>query len=141
MSKAEELRCLESRCHECRLCDIGGTMLDGHLGNVFSNMCLKARIMVVGQNPGETEVRLGRPFVGPSGAFFDKVMREVLGIDRSVLYICNTVRCYTRGNRAPTVGEVRNCRPFLDAEVDIIKPKVIVTLGGPALKQVTGAGV
>jgi DNA polymerase len=101
-------------------------------------MCLKARVMVVGQNPGETKVRLGRPFVGPSGEFFDRVIADVLGIGRDSLYICNTVRCYTQGNRAPSKAEVLNCQEFLDREIAIIKPTVVVTLGGPALERVMG---
>ncbi len=137
-SKANQLRELEAECHACRECLIGGQRLDGCLSNVFSNMCIKAQVMVVGQNPGEIEVKLGRPFVGKSGAFFDEVLAGVLDIDRSVLYIANTVRCYTPGNRAPIASEVKSCRVFLDREISILQPELIVTLGNPALKQVTG---
>jgi len=139
MKKAEELRRLEAACHKCRKCAIGGKRPDGLLANVFSNMCIKARIMVVGQNPGEIEVRKSRPFVGPSGAFFDKCLKEIVGVDRSNLYITNIVKCFTPNNRAPKPNEIDNCRPqFLDEEIAIIKPKLIITLGSYALKQITG---
>ena len=94
--------------------------------------------MVVGQNPGHDEVIQGTPFVGASGHFFDTALMDVLGIDRSLLYISNAVRCFTPGNRRPYQEEADNCRDFLDREVAILNPVVIVTLGGPAFKQVTG---
>lgn len=139
MNKAEELHKLETACHRCRKCAIGGKRLDGLLANVFSNMCVKARIVVVGQNPGEIEVRKSRPFVGPSGTFFDKCIKEVVGIDRSSLYITNVIHCFSPNNRAPKPNEIENCRPqFLDNEIDIIKPNLIITLGSYALKEITG---
>jgi len=138
LTKLAQLRDLEKQCFACRKCAIGGCLTGSNLSNVFSNMCPKARIMVVGQNPGAKEVELRRPFVGPSGAFFDKCIKDVLGIDRSRLYISNIVRCYTPGNRAPKVAETSNCRDILDQEIEILKPELVVTLGGYALKQVTG---
>jgi len=142
MDKSKALCDLERQCHNCRRCAIGGKLIQTKKGeflsNVFSNMCLKARIMVVGQNPGAREVEQGRPFVGPSGTFFDKATKEVLGLDRSSFYITNTVRCFTPGNRRPTDEETSMCRDFLQKEVAVIDPVVIVTLGGPALKQITG---
>ena len=139
MTKSDRLRRLESECHKCVRCGIGGKVLfGGHLSNVFSNMCMKARIMVVGQNPGRVEVERGRPFVGESGRFFDGVVLDVLGVDRSTFYICNAVRCHTPGNRPPTASEIENCRSFLDEEIAIVEPELVVTLGGFGLKQVTG---
>jgi DNA polymerase len=138
MKKAEKLVELERKCHACRKCLIGGQLIDGHLSNVFSNMCVKANLMVVGQNPGDVEVKLGTPFVGPSGAFFDRALKDVLDTDRSKLYISNVVRCLTPGNRPPKQVEIDNCQEFLEVEIEIIKPELIVTLGSPALKQVTG---
>ena len=132
---------LREECLACRRCSIGGVeVCDGRLSNVFSNMNTHARLMVIGQNPGREEVRQGEPFVGPSGRFFDEAVEAVLGLRRSDLYICNVVRCYTPDNRSPTVAEIEECRPFLDREVELLNPRLIITLGGPALKQVTGMG-
>lgn len=135
MSRLEDLR---SKCLSCRRCSIGGVSVDGHTSNVFSNMNDAVRIMVVGQNPGRMEVEQGEPFVGPSGKFFDDAVESVLGMSRSDFYICNVIRCYTPSNRAPRVREMENCRHFLDAEVELIKPIVMLALGSNAFKQLTG---
>lgn len=137
--KALQLSKLKKECLNCHKCAIGGQDINGQCSNVFSNMCVRAKIMVVGQNPGSEEVKIGKPFVGMSGKFFDKALKEVLGIDRSLLYITNTVHCYTPNNRPPTDEEIMNCRCFLDREIEILKPALIVTLGNPALRQITGS--
>jgi uracil-DNA glycosylase len=114
-------------------------MVDGKfLGNVFSNMNCEAEYMVVGQNPGRDETERKEPFVGISGRMFDQLVEEVLEMNRSMFYISNCVRCYTLGNRRPTVDEVDRCMDFLIREVAILKPKLIITLGGPSFEQLTG---
>jgi len=136
MSSLEELKV---ECLSCRRCVIGGVdVANGHMSNVFSNMNTGVRVMVVGQNPGREEVERGEPFVGPSGRFFDEAVESVLGMKRSNFYICNVVRCYTPSNRAPHVNELENCRCFLDREVELINPVVMIALGAPAFKQLTG---
>ncbi|HZX44575.1 MAG TPA: uracil-DNA glycosylase [Candidatus Nanoarchaeia archaeon] len=85
-------------------------------------------IMLIGQNPGETEEKLGRPFVGRTGRFLDKVFAEH-GIDRKNLYITSVVKCRTQGNRKPSPAEVKSCLPILTEEIKNIKPKVIVLMG------------
>ncbi len=136
-----ELDALKSECLSCKRCDIGQVMVDGsYLSNVFSNMNSGVDVMVVGQNPGREEVEKKEPFVGASGKFFDEVIADVLGITRGALYISNTIRCFTPGNRTPYQSEIDNCRYFLDREIAIVKPKVIVSLGAPAFKQLTGMG-
>ena len=133
-----ELDVLRGECLRCRQCDIGGRMVDAkHLSNVFSSMNTKARIMAVGQNPGKDEVAQGIPFVGVSGQFFDEAIKSI-GLSREDFYISNIVRCYTPDNRPPTLSELDNCRTFLDQEIAIVKPKVIVALGSLAFKQLTG---
>ena len=139
MDKTEQLTVLKAECLACHRCQIGGQMLEsGFLGNVFSNMNCSAEYMVVGQNPGKDETERSEPFVGVSGKMFDQLIEEVLGMKRSMFYISNTVHCYTPGNRKPTQDEVNNCRDFLDREIDILKPKVVMSLGGPAFEQLTG---
>jgi uracil-DNA glycosylase family 4 len=133
------LEILRDECLSCRKCEVGGVMVeDTHLSNVFSNMNGDARVMVVGQNPGIKEVEMGEPFVGPSGAFFDRSVEEIIGLHRSDFYVSNAVRCYTPGNRPPRQGEKDNCRYFLDREIAIVNPEVIIALGAPAFKQLTG---
>ena len=139
MEKIEQLTALKSECLACRRCQIGGQMIEGRfLGNVFSNMNTEAEYMVVGQNPGRDETERAEPFVGVSGKMFDQLVEEVLGMSRSMFYISNTVRCYTPGNRRPMPEEVGNCREFMDREIAALKPKTIISLGGPAFEQLTG---
>jgi len=134
-----ELEKLRDECLACRRCRIGGVLVAGKfLSNVFSNMNEQAKIMVVGQNPGGYEVEKAEPFVGISGKFFDQLVAEVLGMTRKDFYISNCVRCFSPGNRELLQEELDNCRVFLDKEVEIVKPKVILALGGPAFKQITG---
>jgi len=136
-----ELEALRLECLECKKCAIGGVKVDGeHLSNVFSNMNTSARVMVVGQNPGRDEVERGEPFVGASGRAFDRAVEERLGMSRSDFYISNVVRCYTEGNRGPYQEEIDACRAFLDREVELVKPEIIISLGAPAFKQLTGMG-
>lgn len=146
------LECLKKDCLACRRCAIGGKRIDGKewdgqpdddgvmpsISNVFSNMNLDVDVMVVGQNPGADEVGNGRPFVGVSGQVFNDALETFTGIDRESLYITNTVKCYTQGNRKPTQAEMDNCRDFLDLEIKLVQPKVIVALGSIAFKALTG---
>ena len=136
--KMAELLNLKQECIACRKCPIGGVMVENKfLSNVLSNMN-PAEIMVVGQNPGREEVERDEPFVGEAGRRFDEAVEKILGLHRTDFYISNTIRCYTPGNRKPFENEVENCRYFLDKEIELLKPKVIVALGGIALKQLTG---
>jgi DNA polymerase len=113
---------------------------DKFVSNVLSNMNGMARFVVVGQNPGRDEVERGEPFVGISGRFFDKAIGDVLHLNRTDFYITNTVKCFTPDNRKPYMDEEDNCRYFLDREIEILKPKLIVALGGSAFKRLTGMG-
>lgn len=108
-----------------------------YLSNVFSNMNAAARVMAVGQNPGRDEVEQKEPFVGVSGKFFNNAVLKV-GLSRTDFYISNVVRCLTPENRPPNRDELDNCRSFLDREVALVKPKMIVALGSLAFRQLTG---
>jgi uracil-DNA glycosylase family 4 len=148
--KALEL--VRKDCLSCCRCAIGGRCLDGTewtdepdddgivrpKANVFSTMNIDAQIMIVGQNPGADEVAIGEPFVGPSGKVFEKALMDIVGLARNDLYITNTVKCYTKGNRKPTQSEIDNCRDFLDLEMKLVQPKVAVALGSFAFKALTG---
>lgn len=141
--KMGDLLHLKLECEHCRKCKVGGIMLrnikgnDEFLSNVFSNMN-PADIMVVGQNPGREEVEKDEPFMGEAGKRFNEAVKDILGLSRKDFYISNTIRCYTPENRKPFENELTNCRDFLDREIALIKPKIIIALGGIALKQLTG---
>jgi len=124
----------------CRKCGIGSTRSKSVYGE--GNPC--AEVMCVGEGPGETEDRLGRPFVGRSGELLDKMLAAI-DLAREDVYICNTVKCrptldngHRLANRAPTPDEMKNCRPYLEAQIEIIRPRVILALGAPAAKSFMG---
>lgn len=124
----------------CRTCAIGAQRRN----NVYGEGDACARLMVVGEGPGETEDRLGRPFVGKAGQLLDKMLAGI-GISRADAYICNTVKCRPTlqtanglRNRAPEPEEMANCRPFLDEQIEIVRPDVILALGAPAAKSFLG---
>lgn len=124
----------------CRKCEIGAQRRN----NVYGEGDPCASLMVIGEGPGETEDLLGRPFVGRAGQLLDKMLGAI-GFAREDVYICNTVKCRPtmpgpRGpkNRAPELLEMANCRPFLDEQIDIIRPRVIMALGAPAAKSFLG---
>jgi DNA polymerase len=124
----------------CRKCVIGSTRRLSVYGE--GDPC--AALMVVGEGPGETEDKLGRPFVGRAGELLDRMLLAI-DLPRADVYICNTVKCRptidtgTRlANRAPTPDEMRNCRPYLDEQIAIVRPRVILALGAPAAKSFLG---
>ena len=85
--------------------------------------------MFIGEGPGEQEDRQGLPFVGRSGQLLDRLLREELGITRDRVYIANVVKCRPPGNRDPKPDEIDACRPYLQQQLDLIRPAVVVTLG------------
>ena len=124
----------------CRRCAIGSTRRSSVYGE--GDAC--AALMVVGEGPGETEDKLGRPFVGRAGELLDRMLAAI-DLPRGDVFICNTVKCRptidtgTRlANRAPTPDEMRNCRPYLDEQIAIVRPRVILALGAPAAKSFLG---
>jgi DNA polymerase len=124
----------------CRKCAIGSTRRNAVYGE--GDPC--AQLMVVGEGPGETEDKLGRPFVGRAGELLDKMLLAI-DLPREDVFICNTVKCrptidvgHRLANRAPTPDEMRNCRPYLEEQIEIVRPRVILTLGAPAAKSFMG---
>jgi uracil-DNA glycosylase family 4 len=124
----------------CRKCEIGYERRN----NVYGEGDPCAKLMIIGEGPGETEDLLGRPFVGRAGELLDRMIAAI-GLAREDVYICNTVKCRPtnespRGllNRAPTPLEMANCRPYLDEQIDVIRPHVILALGAPAAKSFLG---
>ena len=99
-----------------------------------------ARLLLVGEAPGAREDETGRPFVGKAGQLLDDVLAEV-GIDRSATAVANVVKCRPPGNRPPTAVESRRCRGWLDQQVELGDPSLVVTLGGTALAWALGRGI
>ncbi|MGH9155907.1 MAG: uracil-DNA glycosylase [Acidimicrobiales bacterium] len=97
-----------------------------------------ADLMLVGEAPGAEEDVAGEPFVGRSGRLLDRLLAEEVGLDRSRVYIANTVMCRPPANRDPRPGEIAACRPYLDAKIELIGPRVIVTLGNFATRLLLG---
>jgi DNA polymerase len=106
----------------CKLCSLGLTQV------VFGMGLTKARLMFVGEAPGEEEDQRGEPFVGRSGQLLTKII-EAIGLSREQVYIANVIKCRPPENRNPDPDEVAACEPFLFRQIDVIRPAVIVPLG------------
>jgi uracil-DNA glycosylase family 4 len=87
-----------------------------------------ARILFIGEAPGFHEDRQGRPFVGAAGNYLNELLAKV-GLKREAVYIANVVKCRPPGNRDPLPDEIATCRPYLDRQIDLLRPRLIVTLG------------
>lgn len=109
-------------CTRCKLCTLGRTQI------VFGMGHAKARLMFVGEAPGEEEDQRGEPFVGRSGQLLTKII-EAIGLSREQVYIANVIKCRPPNNRNPEPDEVASCEPFLFRQIDVIRPAVIVPLG------------
>jgi DNA polymerase len=124
----------------CRACDLWrrGTQ------TVFGEGAARAAVVLVGEQPGDQEDLQGRPFVGPAGKLLDRAL-EAAGIDRTKVYVTNVVKHFKwepRGKRRihskPNAAEIAACRPWLEAEVAVVKPTVIVCLGATAAQALLG---
>lgn len=104
---------------------------------VFGEGDPEANVMFIGEGPGADEDATGRPFVGRAGQMLDKWI-AAMGFERQQVYIANVVKCRPPNNRAPMPDEVDACRDYLRQQIATIRPRVIVTLGGPAAKLVAG---
>ena len=115
---------LKQACAQCRRCGLGETR--HHL--VFGDGAEDARIMLIGEGPGEQEDLQGLPFVGPAGKLLDDML-EMIYLDRTKVYIANIVKCRPPHNRDPLGTEQDACIDFLRAQTKLLKPKIIVCLG------------
>ena len=121
---------------ECPHC----TTATAHTRTVFGEGSPTAVVMFVGEAPGETEDREGRPFVGRAGQKLDDMIRA-MGLSREAVYIANALKSRPPDNRTPLAQELEQCGPYLVEQVRIIQPKVIVALGAPAAKLLLGTDV
>jgi DNA polymerase len=126
---AAELEKIADEVHQCRKCDLGSLRTNAVPGEGKPN----ARIMFVGEGPGADEDAQGRPFVGRAGKLLDKVI-AAMGLKRSDVYIANILKCRPPENRDPRAEEIINCFPYLQRQIELINPDIIVALGAPAAR-------
>lgn len=105
---------------------------------VFGEGSPSARLLFVGEGPGAEEDRSGRPFVGQAGRLLDGMISS-LGFDRRQVFIANVVKCRPPRNRDPEPGEMATCSPFLERQIESIRPEVIIALGRIAARHLTGS--
>jgi uracil-DNA glycosylase family 4 len=122
---ADRLRSLAAEvaaCRKCRLCET-------RTQTVFSDGSPSARLLFVGEAPGADEDAQGVPFVGRAGQLLTKMIEDGMGLPRRDVYICNVLKCRPPDNRNPEPSEIAACRGYLEAQIDAIRPAVIVALG------------
>ena len=135
--KLDELRAEVAACERCPL------LVANRTQTVFGEGDPCARLMFVGEGPGETEDRTGRPFVGRAGQLLTDMITKGMGLRREDVYIANILKSRPPDNRDPLPDEVRNCMPFLERQIALIRPAFLCLLGSPAAKAIlnTSLGV
>jgi DNA polymerase len=129
----DKLTVIREELGECTRCKLHAT----RKSIVFGVGDPDAPLMFVGEAPGEQEDKRGEPFVGPAGELLDKMI-EAMGWTRQTVYINNILACRPPGNRNPQPDEVESCKPFLEARIRAIAPRIIVALGRPAANTLLG---
>jgi len=131
---------LQMAAHDCRACPLWKTGTQ----TVFGEGSRNAKVIFVGEQPGNDEDLAGKPFVGPTGKLFDRALVEA-GISRDEVYVTNTVKHFKwepkgkrRIHKKPNGREIAACRPWLEAELEVLKPKVLVCLGATAAQALLG---
>lgn len=128
---AEELEKVRERCLKCEKCGLCKTRTN----IVFSGGVPNPKMMLIGEAPGYYEDQKGEPFVGKAGQLLDKIF-SCVGLDRHKhVYICNTLKCRPPENRDPLPEEKAACREYLDAQIDILKPRIILLCGRVAVSS------
>jgi len=129
-----QLDVVKNECNNCRKCDLCKTRTN----TVFADGVESSIIMLIGEAPGYWEDQKGKPFVGRAGALLDKILAAGDFYREKNIYICNTVKCRPPENRVPTPDEKAACRQFLDAQIETIKPKIILLCGAVATESMLG---
>src|SRR5687767_2229862 len=133
---AAQITAVAAEAKTCRRCPLYKNATQ----TVFGEGPASARVMLVGEQPGDQEDKAGRPFIGPAGRLLDDVL-EKAGLDRTEVYVTNAVKHFKwvaaeRGERRihkkPNAGEIKACRPWLDAEIRVVRPSLVVCLGATA---------
>jgi DNA polymerase len=129
-----EMENLKKDVSHCHLCDLAKSRKNIVFGEGNEN----ADLMFIGEGPGANEDQSGRPFVGRAGELLTKIIENVLNLKREDVYIANIVKCRPPENRVPTLEEVSACKPYLLAQIKMVKPKIIVALGSTSFHHLTG---
>lgn len=129
MSKKKALERIENIVKKCKGCSLNETCINPVLGEGNLN----ARIMFIGEAPGKKEDELGRPFVGKAGRIFDEML-DSIKLSRDDVYISNILKCRPPKNRNPLKSEIEKCSKFIDKQIEIINPEIIVPMGNYAIK-------
>jgi uracil-DNA glycosylase family 4 len=134
MNKPQMLQVLSEKVAACNKCS---ELACYRTQTVFGEGNPDAKVVFIGEAPGEKEDESGRPFVGPAGKLLTNILLA-FGFNREDVYIMNILRCRPPRNRTPTEEEAKNCRPFLDLQLKIINPKFIVCMGNVAAQNLLG---
>ncbi len=121
MTELEKLAAEIAQCQKCPLAR-------GRNHTVPGEGPADAKVMFIGEAPGFHEDRQGRPFVGAAGQFLEQLLQSI-GMSREQVYICNVVKCRPPNNRDPLPQEIEACRLYLDRQIELIRPRIVVTLG------------
>jgi uracil-DNA glycosylase len=127
----EAVAALVAECTKCRLCETRKRTVPGEGRS-------DARLVVVGEGPGRTEDETGRPFVGQAGDLLTKILAAI-DLPRDQVYICNVVKCRPPENRTPQYDEIASCVPYLWRQIELLRPKVILAMGGTAAQTMLNA--
>ena len=133
--KSSALAALRDEIGDCTRCKLHA----GRTQIVFGTGHPEAELMFVGEAPGEDEDRQGRPFVGKAGQLLTRII-EAMGFKREEVYIANIIKCRPSGNRNPEPDEIASCSPFIQRQIEILRPKVICALGTFAAQTLLGTG-
>jgi uracil-DNA glycosylase family 4 len=130
---SSELQLIHSEILECTKCELHKSRTNAVPGEGPYD----ARIMFVGEGPGQNEDEQGRPFVGAAGKFLTELL-ESIGLKRSNVFITNIVKCRPPNNRAPRKPEIEACNPYLQSQIKLINPRIVCALGTPAITTLMG---
>ncbi len=134
LSLPNTLDALKKQAQNCHLCELSKSRHKVVCGEGDPH----ADLLFIGEAPGATEDSSGKPFVGRSGELLTKMIENVLHVSRSDVYITNIVKCRPPNNQVPTASQAHTCQPYLLKQIELIKPKLIVTLGATAYHFLTG---
>ena len=130
----EELEKIKDKCKDCKKCPLCETRTN----TVFSDGVPNSKLMLIGEAPGFYEDKQGKPFVGKAGQLLDKILNSVGFSREKNVYICNTIKCRPPENRNPLPDEKDACREYLQAQIDIIRPQIILLCGNVAVQSILG---
>lgn len=133
MTREQELNALHDSIRECKLCPLHATRLNAVPGEGSYD----AKLFFIGEAPGAKEDESGRPFVGRSGDLLTQMI-ESIGLTRDEVFITSVLKSRPPNNRTPVPSEIETCRPYLERQIDLIRPRIVVLLGGVAIASMVG---